>query len=315
MTLLVGTRNGVYRLDGQNADELVAGSANVAHSELLGPVAVSDDSLHAGQAGWNPIFEGPCRLTAIGEGTGRLLVGTAAPPTVFYTADGEVWSELDVPERPPLRRHLQGRGTVITGEAGPPVKHVSGVPDTSQGILVGLEGDTLLVSYDAGSAWQTCDRGLGADVHSIRTLTDREWLAATGNGLYRTRDCGQTWIRLDTSQTYQQYTYYHAVLQHDGRMVAAGGANMPGSWTGDGGAEGIILMEEDGELVHEPYPGGPAEYPMALASLDDTLYAGTVAQDLDEPGTSPGRVVAWSGDSWTEIGRLPGGVTSIARLE
>lgn len=314
MTLLVGTRDGAYRLEGQQAHELVEGHSIVAHTDSLGSVAVAEEALYAAQSGWSAIFEAPRRLTAIGEWDDHLLLGTEPPPTVFYTADREPWRELALPRRPPLRRHLPEDGTVITGEEGPPVKHVSGVSHCSQRILVGLEGDTLLVSYDAGKSWRARDRGLGADIHSVTPLDDSHWVAATGNGLYRTRDGGRTWIRLDTSQTYQQYTYYHAVLGSTGRVIAAGGAHMPGGWTGEGGAEGIILLGDEGDFRHEPYPGGPSEYPMALASINDTLYAGTVSQDPDESGTAPGRVLTRTDGAWTEIARLPAGVTSIAKL-
>lgn len=311
--LLVGTRDGLYRVDGDGSHErCLEAPARVTRTATLGPVAIAGDRLHTAETGWEPVLEGPRRLTAVGEAGGRVLVGTAAPPLLLASDDGTDWTTVELPDRPAARRHLAGEGTVVTDADGPPVKHVSGLPDRPRAVAVGLEGDTLLVSRDEGRTWRERARGLGADVHRVLARGPRTWLAATGNGLYRTRGAGRRWTRLDTSQRYQQYTYYHGVAVHEGRPYAAGGAHMPGSWTGPAGAEGVILRFGPDGPVHEPYPGGPAAYPMALASVRGTLHAGTVAQDLDEPGTTPGRLLRRVDGTWETVTRLPAGIRSVA---
>ncbi|MFB6111472.1 MAG: WD40/YVTN/BNR-like repeat-containing protein [Halobacteriaceae archaeon] len=257
MSLLVGTRAGAYRYVGGEFTQVTDGLATVARPESLGPVIAVGSRLLTAEAPPELVFEAPRRITAIGEVDGRATIGTAAPAALYVTDDGESWTTVELPARGPVTRHGPADGTTVTGPDGPPVATIAAIPSRPDWLVVGLEGDGVLVSRDRGTNWRDRSRGLGADVHELRAVATQEWVAATGNGAYRTRDAGRTWVRLDTSQTYQQYTYFHGLAIWDGRVVVGGGAHMPGGWEEAHGASGLLARLTEAGLVNEPYPGAP----------------------------------------------------------
>jgi hypothetical protein len=311
-TYYVGTRDGLYRVvDGtakpvpgpsgatvvvDGGDELYGFDTDTVYrglSESPTPMATPTDD--------------PTHLRVDGEG---YVVAGRDPLAVYTSDDGATWTTHRLPELPTAERWLDGGRVVVSAAGG----QVSDTLRLADGLAVGVERTGVLLLADG--EWERRDAGLAEDVHDLHR-TDDTWLAATGQGLYRSTTAGQDWSRLDTGQLFQGYSYFHEFATHEGRLYTSGGRHMPGGW-GDDGAEALVFQVGDGRspLRAAPTPD-PTEYTWALtatAGERPRLYAGTATGDVDEPDTAEGvlyeRVAG--NDTWAALGRLPAPVTSVA---
>jgi hypothetical protein len=312
MTLLIGTRDGLYRAENVPFE----GTERVLSGGGVPAIAVGEDVF--------VVLDGDVYRSPDGERFGRVRVTTdrvrtvtvgpagkvyagSDPSRLFLSGDGgDNWTELDGLQDVPSRSGWEKRGgqDAVTAVA---------VPDAlPRRIVVGVEPAGVHISDDGGATFQERRYGVHDDVHQLLVESPREYLAATGDGLYRTGDAGRTWVRLDTDHTYFEYTYFQAATVHDGEWFAGAAAGAPGSWgeavdaglfaSSDGDSFERILLPVDGEFV------------VCFGEYDGTLLSGTLSHDLATPGTDPAHVLQSEQSNWEVVGETPAGVWALAQV-
>ena len=228
----------------------------------------------------------------------RLYAGTHPARLYVSTDDGETWDELDgfqdLPSRdqwhtPRHRNEAHARSLGVH-------------PDAPDRVIAGVEVGGVHVSADRGGIWTERRDGVHDDVHHVFITGPDEYVASTGDGLYRTRDAGQSWTRLDTDLDHR---YFREAFALDGRTYAAAARNSPGTWSGVDGADAILVESTDtGETLETvSYPGGPEEVVLAWTAVGGTVLS----------GTNDGRLISRDSDgSWNDAGQVPAGIRSLA---
>lgn len=309
MTLLLGTKTGVYRVSGLPFDDArnVLDAARVMRIDrpTAGECfACSKTGLYRstdrGETWTNldvPREEvySSC-VTPDGE---RLYAGTH--PAHLYVSDdsGESWRELEGFQALPSReewytpRHRN--------EAR--IRSLGTHPDRPDRVVAGVEVGGVHRSDDRGEAWRERRDGLDDDVHHVLVRDSTEYLASCGDGLYRTRDAGKRWTRLDDGLSRR---YFREAIEHDGRVYAAAARNAPGTWQGESGADaGLFVSDDDGDSFrHVSYPGEPQEVVLAWAVVDGRVVA----------GTNEGSVLRETADAWEAVGTLSTGIRSLCAV-
>ena len=174
-------------------------------------------------------------------------------------------------------------------------------PETPDRLIAGVEVGGVHLSEDRGETWTERRDGVHDDVHHVLILGSDEYVASCGDGLYRTRDAGQSWTRLDTDLDHR---YFREAFTFDGRLYAAAARSSPETWSGDSGADAILVESTDsGEMMGiVSYPGGPAEAILVWAAVDGDVLA----------GTNDGRLISRDEDgTWADAGTVPAGIRSI----
>ena len=188
------------------------------------------------------------------------LFGRCHPPAHLYvsTDDGDTWTELEGFQDLPSRD--QWHTPRHRNEAH--VRALGVHPETPDRVIAGVEVGGVHVSEDRGETWTERRNGVHDDVHHVLVLGADEYVASCGDGLYRTRDAGQSWTRLDTELDHR---YFRETFVFDGRLYAAAARSSPGTWSGDSGADAILVESTDnGEtFAAVSYPGGPEEVVLA----------------------------------------------------
>jgi photosystem II stability/assembly factor-like uncharacterized protein len=186
-------------------------------------------------------------------------------------------------------------------------------------VIAGVEVGGVHVSEDQGETWTERREGVSAsnasggssgaersdgvqnDVHHVLILGPDEYIASCGDGLYRTRDAGQSWTRLDTDLDHR---YFREAFALDGRLYAAAARSSPGTWSGENGADAILAESTDTGETFEAvtYPREPEEVVLAWTAVDGTVLA----------GTNDGRLIRRESDgTWTDAGQVPAGIRSL----
>jgi len=195
-----------------------------------------------------------------------------------------------------------------TRDAGSAVRTVA--PFENGRLAAGIEVGGVVVSDDGGQTWEVRNEGLHDDVHHLHTVGRDDWLAATGNGLYRTQNAGRSWSRLDTDFRDFWFNYFREIgTIGNERFTAANG------WGPETGGSRIFrITPANGTLepVDAPTDG---RFPISWASFDNSLYAGTmVVTDWFEQEASAPLLVRTPDGKWEVAAKLPAGITSLATL-
>lgn len=309
MTLLVGTDDGVYRTDAENprferaAQVLDCGRVmRVRRFRAVGGVfAATESGLYRSRDGgdsWTDLGVPREEVYSVlgGPRGDRLYAGTHPAHLYVSTDDGDSWRELvgfqDLPSRDTWHtpRHRN--------EAH--VRSLGAHPSAPDRVVAGVEVGGVHVSDDGGETWTERRGGLQDDVHHVLVTGPSEFVASCGGGLFRTRDAGASWIRLDARL---DHTYFREAFYHDGVLYAAAARGPPPSWSGERGADAALFESEDAGdvLTATPYPGGPEEVVLAWTVHGDRVLA----------GTHRGRVLARAADTWVEVGDVPAGIRSL----
>ena len=229
----------------------------------------------------------------------RLYAGTHPAHLYVSTDDGETWRELDGLQDLPSR----GEWHTPRHRDEAHVRSLGTHPDAPDRLVAGVEVGGVHVSDDGGETWSERRDGVHGDIHHVLVLDAEEYVASCGDGLYRTRDAGRTWTRLDENLDHR---YFREAFAMDGQLYAAAARGSPPSWSGSRGADAALFESTDGGDSFEtvPYPGAPDEIVLAWASHDGRVLA----------GTDGGRVLARERDGWSTLGEVPAAVRSLTAL-
>ena len=329
MVLLIGTRDGLFRTTNPTAGQLehVREETTGVTGTQSDVFAYSSDCLYRSSdsgKSWTAVdIPDSDRITAVETNpvTDDVYLATYPPARLYVSADsGETWQQLgsfpDLPSVTVWKAKQQEFNSLR--EAGGMIKDVTVHPDAPDRLIAGVELAGAFVSSDDGSTWEHRSQGLHSDVHTIIPLTRRdEYIAACGSGLYRTENAGQSWARVDTSYTYFFHTYFHAALLYDDVVYTAAATGPPPTWRGKHGAETVLFeSHNDADTLNRvAYPGEPNEYIMAFTAFNGQVIAGTVAQSLDEGGTTRARLLQREDTgNWRTLTHIPAGVTSLCAL-
>ncbi|AFK20762.1 hypothetical protein E6P09_19195 (plasmid) [Haloferax mediterranei ATCC 33500] len=327
MVGLIGTRNGLYRVDSLPFDDservIDCGRVSkISRHDEEGTFAATDEGLYRSTDDgrtWNPVElpeENVWEVFVASDG--RIYAGTD-PARLFCSADnGDTWTELGS-----LRQQTTTELWRSAFRETAHVRTVTSHPETPDRIFAGIEVGGLYRSEDRGESWSKCEIRdetgvVQDDIHEIVSLGPEGYVVACGRlsiydrnhaaaegGLYHTADAGVTWTRLDRTV---DPSYFRGLIHHDGMLHACGSTTVPPEWTGtlDAGAA-MFASSDAGETLEEaPYPGGPDEMILAYTSSDDHVFAGTGVGDL-------GRIIRRTGDkTWVTQGYMPDDVLSLS---
>ena len=142
------------------------------------------------------------------------------------------------------------------------------------------------------------------DVHHLLICGADTYIASCGGGLYRTRDAGQSWTRLDNDL---DHTYFREAFAAGGRLYAAAARSSPPSWGGEDGADAALFEStDDGDTFEQvSYPGEPEEFVLAWTALDEG--DGDVLA-----GTRGGHVLRRADREWTNVGSLSATIPALS---
>ncbi len=213
--------------------------------------------------------------------TGTLYAG-ASPARVYRSDDrGESWRDCPQLETLPTTK----------GWTGPLPPHVSRMkclslsstdPDRIYGAI---EEGWAVRSQDGGATWQQIDQGMDHDGHAIAAmLRDPNTVIATGGkGLYRSEDCGDSWVKLTPADAPYRYTPADLPI-HPSRpevLYTAVSATGPGGWSRpEGPGVNFVRSEDEGrtwELIRGALPEENRSVPRGLAvdpEEPETYYMG-----------------------------------------
>lgn len=310
MPLILGTEDGVYRAPDVRFDDatqtLAADRVLRVHqfSDLDGVVACSQTGLyHSTDGGMTWTDLGVPReevySACVSPDGERLYAGTHPAHLYVSETGGESWRELAGFQELPSReewytpRHRN--------EAH--IRSLDSHPDAPDRVIAGVEVGGVHLSEDRGETWQERRDGVQDDVHHVLVQGPKAYIASCGDGLYRTRDAGRSWTRLDEGLDHR---YFREALVHDGRLYAAAARGSPGTWNGDSGADGgLFVSETEGDtFTSVSYPGKPQEVVLAWTVADGGVVA----------GTNEGRVLTETDDGWETVGHVPAGIRSLCTV-
>jgi photosystem II stability/assembly factor-like uncharacterized protein len=300
--MLAGTTDGVYRLSGidgaaEFGAERVLDASEARRVERLpgvgGVFAATVDGLYHSLDGddWTALgVPGEVYSVAADPAGDRLYAGTH--PSHVYVAEGfsagtdPEWRELDGFQNLPSRddwhtpRHRN--------ESHVRSLHIH--PDAPDRVIAGVEVGGVHVSDDRGETWTEQKEGVHDDIHHLLVRAPDEYVASTGYGLYRTRDAGRSWTRLDEGV---EQRYFREAMDHDGVLYAAAASGSPNTWPD--GAAAAIFEARDGDRLEAVGSGDRDDVVLSWAVADGTVYAGTSAE----------RLLRRDDDGWQPVGELP----------
>ena len=265
-------------------------SARLFASAREGGVFRSND----GGQNWDPALEANAWCVSVAQ-NGTAYAGVQ-PAGVYRSRNGGTdWQDLET------IRALPSYGTWSFPGASR-TAHVRSLVFSSMDprfVYGGVEVGGAIGSSDGGETWSELRQGVDLDIHTLACAPNdaNRLYAATGGGLYRSRNGGAAWERAYQG-LHSTYTVPLAVHPTDARMVfTAAAKGPPPSWSGPDGAAVVIYRSSDGADTWVPVMEGlpptlPGEvYVLAVdPASPDTLYAGT--------GDGQVLVSRSLGDSW-----------------
>jgi photosystem II stability/assembly factor-like uncharacterized protein len=299
--MLAGTSDGVYRLSGVDGGsvtaERVLAASEVRRVEpfdaVYGVFAATIDALYHSPDGdeWTDLGVPREEVYSVAAHGDRLYAGTH-PSHVYVTESFESgtrpeWRELagfqDLPSRDDWHTPRHRNESHVRS------LHVH--PDAPDRVIAGVEVGGVHVSDNRGESWAERKEGVHDDIHHLLVRGPDEYVASTGYGLYRTRDAGRSWTRLDEGV---EQRYFREAIDHDGTLYAAAAAGSPNTWPDGAGA--AIFEAEAGDDRLEPVGAG---------DRDDVVLSWAVADGTVYAGTSSERLLRRDDGGWTHVGDLP----------
>lgn len=262
--VFAATESGLYRsLDGKQWTEL-----DVPREKVYAVVASSaDERLYAGTR--------PAHVYAADlvddDGTAAVDAG---------------WYELDEFQKLPSREEWQ----LPRHDDLAQVRDLCVDPVVSDRVVAGVEVGGVHVSDDGGETWSERSEGVHDDVHELHVVDASEYVAATGDGLYRTSDAGQTWKRLDREVP---QSYFRRAFSTDGVVYASAALSNSSTWEDDDADPALFACYGDGLK------------PIEIPNEDETVTGMTAVDGDLVVATHRGSLFARRSDCWVEGGTFP----------
>lgn len=283
MHLLAATPDGLFRTPLPPFDDGVERVLPHATRRLRegpdgGVYAATESGIHhaTGESDWTEWTD--CGLAVDAQdvlplGDALYVAGATETPTVSRRDDeGGDWTECDLSELP-----LADSWPSVSSRGEPRIRALAGHPEAPDRIVAGIEVGDVVVSDDRGETWRDVSGDLRVDdpdatersdgVHRVVAVGPDHWLAATDDGVYRTRDAGGQWTRLNTGDR----PYARSVFVNDGRLYT--GVNRSSPREGSGGTDAAIYV---GDVASDD--PGVAEvgerFAVSFASAGPTVLAG-----------------------------------------
>jgi len=252
---------------------------------------------------------------------GRLLVGAESAGLFESTDGGETFSLLTTFEGQEGREAWNDPGQQPPGHLG--LSAIIPHPDTAERFWVIVQGFSLFETNDGGGTWEPRNKGLRRDwpadyedigfcVHKVAPAADFERMFQQNHvGMHRSDDGGKTWTEI-TEGLPTEFGFAAATHPHDRDtffvipLDPGHGRTMP-----DGKA--AVWRTRDAGSSWQRLDGGLPQVNAYVGVLRD----GMAIDKRDEPGlyfgTSTGQLYASldEGESWSQIGGLFPGITSV----
>ncbi|SFK81943.1 hypothetical protein SAMN04487950_1251 [Halogranum rubrum] len=304
MHLLAATPDGLYRTplppfdDGDAEQVLPHATRRLRRGPTGGVYAATGTGLYhaSGDADWTDWHDVGLPLDDVQDVLllGDSLYAAGAPPAVYRCDepsddpnDGG-WVECGFDSLP----EAESWPTVSYRDEAQ-VRALAGHPDDPNRIVAGIEIGGVVVSDDRGETWRDVSAGLpdesaeatekSDDVHRLVAVSPDEWLAATGGGVYRTRDAGATWTAVHIGDR----PYARSVFVNDSRFYTGVNASPPRWDTPDAAIYVGDVASDDPSLADVG-----ERFAISFASSGPTVLAGcNDGTVLSGPGFDPaGRV-------------------------
>jgi hypothetical protein len=294
--ILVGTRDGLHRLDGSGKLLMVEHAGREVTT--IGPEgwelwAILDgrEVVHTAGVDWWFHVANLSRLrgNCIADTRAGVILGTSEAQ--LYRIAGKGLERVRSFSRAP------GRNEWFTPWGGPP--DTRSITEDGDTVYVNVHVGGVLKSSDHGKSWHpTID--IGADIHRVTTGHRRVYAAGAG-GLSVSQDKGDTWT---TSDEGLHGSYCRAV-------TVCGDAILVSASTGpSGGHSAIYRGDVEGRSFERCTQGLPAWFEHNIDSLCvDAFPNGSLAAF----GTEDGRLFASAdqGRTWTQVADHLPGVTRV----
>ena len=176
------------------------------------------------------------------------------PVAVWISRDGGVhWDELSA-----LREHPASKQWSFYSPMKPHVRTIA-FDRIGSRLHIGIEEGGNLISGDGGKSFEDRSDGADRDVHTIQLAHADPKLvfAMTGDGLYRSRNAGLRWERMENGLD-RSYVVPMVMLASDARVLCVGAAGRtPGQWRSRGPDAAIYRSEDWGgswKIADGPFP-------------------------------------------------------------
>lgn len=306
---VLGSDDGVYRLDAPHGvGEKVLDTDRVMRLGRFGGIdglfAATRSGLYHSPDGqsWDSLGVPQAETHAVAASGQRLYAGTR--PAHVYTcrsvaaareAGEAAWRDLEGFQALPSRDDWQ-----VSRHEAAQVRDVHTVG--SDGLVAGVEVGGVHRSDDGGETWFECREGCDDDIHELRVVRSGEYVAATGHGLFRTSDGGDSWQRLDGDVA---QTYFRSVLPAEGVVYASGAMGPSPTWNDPDADPTLFRVDDDGKGdVNEVALPCPGEMVTGMTAAKGAVLAAThrgtvLARDPE------GSLFTSPTEGWTVVGELP----------
>lgn len=306
--LLIGTNQGVYRAPVDKMDEAkqVLDTKHVLRVRQFGEEILAATrsglfrSADRGESWVNLNVPRKEVYSVYQENHSKKLYAGTHPAHLYISNDrGASWRELEG------LQDLPSRNTWHTprhrNEAH--VRSLGGHADAPGRLVAGIEVGGVHVSEDGGETWTERRDGLHDDIHHVLIVEADEYIASTGGGLYRTRNAGRTWTRLDEDL---DHTYFREAIAAGGQLYAAAARSAPPAWGGEQGADAALFESTDGgdTFLSLAYPEQPEDLVLAWSIPDGRM-------DIVFAGTRNGHILSRTHHKWRKIGSIPSSIRSL----
>ncbi|WP_158059263.1 WD40/YVTN/BNR-like repeat-containing protein [Halorussus halophilus] len=215
----------------------------------------------------------------------HLYVSDTVQPVGGAVGDDAEWRELESFQALPSRDEWR----LPRHENLAQVRSLCTHPDAPDRVVAGVEVGGVHLSDDGGERWEERRQDVHDDIHHLHLAGPDEFVAATGFGLYRSTDAGQSWTRLDDGDDHR---YFREAFTHDGVIYAGGAHGSSSTWNEE---SGYALFEyRDGCLQAVEYPV-PDEVPLGWCTVDERVVT----------ATHRGTLLRRSATGWERVGTVP----------